>query len=330
MIQYLHHQDIDKAKWDACIDNSQYSILYGYSWYLDIVSPQWHALVEGDYETVFPLTWRKKYGFLYLTQPPYAQQLGVFSRKRLEEKKIISFLNSIPKKFLHCDLYLNPLNECVLQSKYHSRVRKTYHVQLNLPYNQIFEKYSGDTKRNLKKFSRRNLTLKPIEVQDVIEIYKKNVWYKTPVLKLKDYQTLDKLTAEVSARKKCLILGAFENDVLSAGTVFFISGDKIIFVFGSSNKTGRRNGAMRFIFDRVIQSNSNTDLILDFEGSSINSVEYFYKSFGSRKITFTNIKYSKPAMLSNMINLKQKISKLIAKEKIKNYFQKREAFETPA
>jgi hypothetical protein len=329
MIRYLHHQDIDKAKWDGCIEDAQYSILYGYSWYLDIVSPQWHALVEGDYETVFPLTWKRKYGFLYLTQPPYAQQLGVFSRKMLDDVKIISFLNSIPKKFLHCDLYMNPLNECALHSKYHHRIRKTYHVRLNRPYNHIFEKYSGDTKRNLKKFSGRNLILKPIAVQDVIEIYKKNVWYKTPVLKLKDYQTLDKLAAEVGGRKKCLILGAFENDVLSAGTVFFICGDKIIFVFGSSNKTGRRNGAMRFIFDKVIQSNCNTDLTLDFEGSSINSVEYFYKSFGSRKITFTNIKYSKPAILSNMINIKQEISKLIAKQKIKNYFRDHKAFETP-
>jgi hypothetical protein len=328
MIQYLHHQDIDKSKWDKCLDEAKYSILYGYSWYLDIISPQWDALIEGDYQTVFPLTWKRKYGVYYLTQPPYAQQLGVFSREMLNQEKIVSFLNSIPKKFLHCDLYMNPLNECALLSKYHHRIRKTYHVPLSQSYLQIFERYSGDTKRNLKKFSRRNLILKPITVQHVIDIYKKNVWYKTPVLKLKDYQTLEKLTAEVSERKNSLILGAFENGVLSAGTIFFICGDKIIFVFGSSNKTGRRNGAMRFIFDQVIQSNSNSNLILDFEGSSINSVEYFYKSFGSDKIIFTNIKYSKHPLLSNMINIKQKISKLIAKEKIKNYFLQREAIES--
>jgi len=320
MIHYLRHGEIDKVKWDACIDRAQYNILYGYSWYLDIVSPAWDALIEDDYETVFPLTWKKKYGLHYLTQPNFAQQLGIFSIHPLSGEQISSFLDAIPKTFLHYDLYMNPLNECPLQSKYFYRTRKTYHVHLNAPYAGLFQKYSGDTKRNLKKFSKKHLHLNSIPVQDVIELYKRNVWYKTPALKMKDYLTLNDLSGEVAARKKCLSIGCFENEVLSAGAVFFISGDKIIFVFGSANLTGRRNGAMRFIFDHVIRTYANRNLVLDFEGSSVKTVEYFYKSFGPDKIIFTNIRYSKHVLLTGMIEMKQKITKMIARKKIISRF----------
>jgi hypothetical protein len=59
-------------------------IVYAYSWYLDIVSPGWDALVKDDYKSVMPLTWRKKYGIKYLYQPFFTQQLGVFSSDKSE------------------------------------------------------------------------------------------------------------------------------------------------------------------------------------------------------------------------------------------------------
>ena len=62
-IRYIQHEEIDKAKWDSCIANAGNSLIYGYTWWLDNISPGWHALVLNDYDAVMPLTWRKKYGF---------------------------------------------------------------------------------------------------------------------------------------------------------------------------------------------------------------------------------------------------------------------------
>ena len=67
MIQYLEHNQIDKKKWDATIEEC--GNIYAYSWYLDVVHPQWEALVEGDYDTVMPLTGGEKFGVHYLFQP---------------------------------------------------------------------------------------------------------------------------------------------------------------------------------------------------------------------------------------------------------------------
>ncbi|OIP03307.1 MAG: hypothetical protein AUJ97_04685 [Bacteroidetes bacterium CG2_30_32_10] len=59
-IRYLKHKEIDKDKWDNCIEKAFNGIIYAYSWYLDIVSENWDALIEDDYKTVFPLTQKKK------------------------------------------------------------------------------------------------------------------------------------------------------------------------------------------------------------------------------------------------------------------------------
>lgn len=64
MIIFLQHQAIDKQKWDSCIKECGNGMTYAYSWFLDIVSPGWAALVEDDYSAVFPLTQRKNLALL--------------------------------------------------------------------------------------------------------------------------------------------------------------------------------------------------------------------------------------------------------------------------
>jgi hypothetical protein len=319
MIRYLLHHEIDKNKWDQCVDQAHYSIIYGYSWYLDVISPGWTALVEDDYTAIFPITWKKKFTRYYITQPVFAQQLGVFSRRKLSESELNDFLNSIPEKFVHFNITLNPSNTCSANSKYNFQPRKTYHVPLKSSYDLAFQKYSFDTQKNIRKSLKNNLVLTEIDVREVIELYKQNVWHKTPLLTLKNYETLYTLCQQVSLHKQCIAIGAFENEVLSAGTIFFISGDKIIFIFGSSNKTGRKNGAMRFIFDWVIRTNCNNNIVLDFEGSSIATVEYLYKNFGSDKVSFSNIIHYKSSFIKHLVGLKQTITKSIAVKKIKKY-----------
>mgnify|MGYP006875189819 CR=1 FL=1 len=93
-IAYILHKDIDKLKWDACIQKAKNSLLYVHSFYLDIVSSGWDALIAGDYEYVMPLTHRKKLGIAYLAQPAFTQQLGVFSKKKIDYKIVMDFLEA--------------------------------------------------------------------------------------------------------------------------------------------------------------------------------------------------------------------------------------------
>ena len=78
-IRYVTYQQIDKAKWDACIASVDNGSIYAYSFYLDTMAKHWDALILNDYEAVMPLTWNKKYGIAYLYQPFFTASLGIFS-----------------------------------------------------------------------------------------------------------------------------------------------------------------------------------------------------------------------------------------------------------
>ena len=54
-IQYLLHYEIDKSKWDKCINGADNGLIYGYSFYLDHMAKHWDALVLNDYEAIMPL-----------------------------------------------------------------------------------------------------------------------------------------------------------------------------------------------------------------------------------------------------------------------------------
>ncbi|HQD08734.1 MAG TPA: hypothetical protein PLQ65_03660, partial [Flavihumibacter sp.] len=78
-IRLLRREALDENRWQACIDKAANGLIYGQHYYLDASTENWWALVAGDYETVMPLTWRKKNLFSYLFQPLWCQQLGLFS-----------------------------------------------------------------------------------------------------------------------------------------------------------------------------------------------------------------------------------------------------------
>ena len=88
-VHYITYQQIDKSKWDNCIDTAANGLVYGYSFYLDAMAKHWDALVLDDYEAVMPLTWRKKFGIRYLYQPAFTQQLGIFYKGTADAEMLI-------------------------------------------------------------------------------------------------------------------------------------------------------------------------------------------------------------------------------------------------
>ena len=95
-ILHLRNKSIDYCRWDNCITKSHNHLTYAYSWYLDIVSPNWEALVSEDYAYIMPLPVKSRYGIPYLVQPVLTQQLGIYSKKKINERNIDTKTNLKP------------------------------------------------------------------------------------------------------------------------------------------------------------------------------------------------------------------------------------------
>ena len=290
MIRYLRHPDIDKLKWDECINRSINGIVYAHSWYLDIVCPGWDALVEDDYVSVFPLTHNRKFGISYLYQPYFTQKLGLFTRNHLTESLVHDFLHSIPGKFRFAEIHLNSMNK-VDPIVYQVSARVNLELDLINTYENLRKKFDQNVNRNLKKAFDSSITIhRKVEPDELITLFKENYGKNEKRLKFRHYEVLRKLMDCCLKKRFGMIMGARMPDgKLCAAVFFLVDRSRIIFHFAASDAQARESGAMFLLIDSFIRDHAGQALTLDFEGSNDPNVARFYKSFGAIECNYSMV-----------------------------------------
>jgi hypothetical protein len=292
MIQFIKHDNIDKTRWDACIGNSVNGNLNSCFWFLDIVSPGWCALIEDDYERVFPLPVLRRFGVNYIMQPYFTQQLGLFYQSTTSEKKLLEFLHSIPSDFRYIDINLNTSNR-LIGNKY---VSDQTNLELDLinDYSKIAIQYQNNLKRNLKKAAQSKLTkTKHVRPEELISLFRANKGKHLQHLQDDQYALIQRIAYESIHRGIGEIWGAYDEfNQLTAGILWITSNQKTIFLFSALSETGKQLNAMPWLIDAYIQHNSGRALTLDFEGSNDPGLARFYESFGAEKVIYQRYKYN--------------------------------------
>jgi hypothetical protein len=289
MIRYIPHQEINKAKWDSCIRDSLNRIVYGFTWYLDLVSPGWDALVQGDYESVFPLTQSRKYFIRYLRQPYFTQQLGIFSKNPLTGSLVSEFLDAIPGKFRFIEIHLNSMNK--VDADYPVEERLNHEMDLIHSYEHLQARYDQNTRRNVRKAQQEPLTIRrKVEPGELIDLFRANYGKNETLLKYRHYETFRNVMEYCLKSTFSSILGVEMPDkTLCAGVFFLRENDRVILQLVASDARARETGAMFLLIDSFIRENCSQPLILDFEGSNDKNVARFYKGFGARVITYPKL-----------------------------------------
>lgn len=95
MIQYLTREELSVKKYDKCVYEAPNSRIYALAWYLDCVSRNWGVLVLDNYQAVMPICWNRKFCIHYVHTPPWCQQLGIFSKKPIDEDLILQFIEKV-------------------------------------------------------------------------------------------------------------------------------------------------------------------------------------------------------------------------------------------
>lgn len=307
MIRHIKHIDIDKEKWDKCIKNAFNGLIYGYSWYLDIVAGEWDALVENDYERVFPLTGNKKAGFHYLFQPPFTQQLGIFSQSLLSEEKVGEFLDAIPKSIKFIEININSFNK-VNNPKFRIEPWVTYQLDLIKTYEGIRSGYSDNLKRNLRKAGKAGLSIsKNLKPDEIISLFRNNRGKTLKHISDADYMKLRRLVYMAIYKGAAQTYGVYDQiNSLCAGAIFLKSHQKQIFFFSGANETARDLNAMAFLIDGFIREHAHHTFTFDFEGSNNPGLARFYSQFGSKKCFYFHLAANRlPFPVSLLLRLKK-------------------------
>ena len=274
MIKFLQHSEIDKVKWNQSLEATLTPRIYAYSWYLDIASPNWCALIEDDYKSIFPVPIQKKLGIFYISQPLFTQQLGLFSSEN--STNVDTFLSAIPKKIWMRSLQIHNRLDNV-------KIKDNFELDISADIEKIRKKYSQNVKRNLKKAQKKHLEIKECSNDLLIQLFKQNKGKDVKELDKKAYAILSELLEKIQQKGKGKCFGVYKKEQLISAAFFSNCLGRSIYLFSASNSSAKEIGANHFLIDNYIAKYKKDSLILDFEGSMIPTLARFYASFGAEK-----------------------------------------------
>jgi len=298
-IQYLLHQQINREKWDNCISKSANGLIYAQSFYLNAMAANWDAIVLNDYEAVMPLTWKKKWGIAYLYQPAFTAALGVFG-KNISADLMNKFLAAVPARFKYWDIYFNYGN-CIKLKDFELYERKNYILLLNTSYETLFNNFNNSTQRNIKKFEQfKGVIKKDIPVGEVVALSKEQS-SRFSKLNTDDFEKITSVYNLLHQQGAAITYGIYSNQQLVASAAFFIHQTRAYYILVGNHPDGKNIGASHALINAFIKDHAGQNLILDFEGSDIHSLAFFYSSFGAAEEKYCGIKLNRLPKLIKLL-----------------------------
>ena len=276
MIKYLKNIEINKDKWDECIFNSTNSLIFAYSFYLDIMAPNWAAIVINDYEFVLPLPLKKKWGIKYFYIPPFTSQLGLFGKN--PTLKIDSLLPLLKREVLYGDIFFNYANTITHPSV---RLRTNFILDLSNNYESNYKNYDADLKRILRKLIKNEFIYSSQNnIEIAIKLYVEYYAERTPHLSKIDYKKFINVCNLLQSKNNCFTRSLCTKEgAILCSMICFIDEKRIYTIINPSTALGRKKEAATFLFDELIKEFSGSHKVLDFVGSDLPGVKFFLNKY---------------------------------------------------
>jgi hypothetical protein len=294
-IKHIKHKEIDFEKWDKTILSSVYPLVFAQSFYLNATCPQWDALIIGDYESIFPLTYNSKLGISYLHQPSFTPQLGVYGKITPEIEQL--FFDYINEHYKLIEIELNASNH--LQTKFH-KPKTTFTIDYKTGY-----KFNQNTKRNISKAIEHKLEFVQIpdnEVLSLSEKYLNPFLYKGLHLSKGSIYLFNELLKSSIANKSLYSFKVIdEKNSLQAIAHFISNGKHTVYLKGINFDKEVSLGSMHLLNSSAIQFFEDKCNVFDFGGGSKESLANFYKGFGALPLPYSFLKINKLPWLIKLL-----------------------------
>lgn len=291
-VRYIKNRAINKKKWNDVLLKSDNANIYATSWYLDIVSENWDAIICEDYKIIMPIVWKQKFLLKYIYQPTFCQQLGVFSADNNAQVAVFfqKALKIIKKRFVKINMNINNFFDFVSLEKKTNIV-----LDLNQEYTQIKRKYKRSQKYSLPKAAKNNLQIVEISADNFIHFKIEN--QKTPLVK-SNLITLKKIIIKSLENKSSKVYGVKTENKLVSVAFFAFYKETYYYLNGVNSDLGKKLYSSHYLFDYFIKKHANTKMKLDFEGSNIPGIASYFKGWGGSNVPYYMFSDSKKDKLA--------------------------------
>lgn len=293
-IIHLLRSQIDTSTWDDFIRQSPQSIVYAYSWYLDVVSPHWEALIWQDnnqWQAVMPVPVEHKWGFKKVQQPFFCQFLGVFSLHG-STANMQQLIEVFKKKYGYISTY--SFNPSMLVSG--STLSYSHCMYLDCDFRK---NYTKDRLTNLKRAQAFGWQIQDsTDIEPLIDLFETNHAHQIDNgVSRHAYDLLRQIVKELLGRELATIRYAFKNDKIESGCLFAIENSTIIYLFNAASAIGRRGNARTLMIDSMMDQYKEQGFTFDFESPEVLPIANYYQSFGSKVVAYSNLRQTKLPLL---------------------------------
>ena len=288
MIIYLKNTEIDRVHWDTCLKNAGVGKPYPYSWYLDIMAPGWEALIDDDYDSLFPVPAKEFLGLKFTCTPVFVQQLGAYSPDKPAPSALTEFLDYMPEIFRLTDLRIGQKTD---YPGYWIREKQNYVINLSYPYGTLADRFTHDCRRILAAGTRKKVMvvsdISPAEMTDLCITNRKLSGLHA---RRDDYEKLGKLMKYCLKTKKGKILGVrtYGKKLIYGIFIIFIHGSITVIAEGHTPRSIERNLSC-MVINAIIKEHSASMKLLDLAGASQKSAIPAGIMFGGMAIPYYRI-----------------------------------------
>lgn len=307
---------MDKKKEYKILCKNEKSIpIFSQYWWLDCVCgpKNWDVVLIKNNEKIsasLPFYVKHKNPFYQISMPPLTQKMGPWI-KQLETQKNHSKISNeinvldqlfslLPKfdffsqNFSHEYQFWLPLK----WRKYSQTTLYTYILENINEHEKIYNNYSSNLRRAIRKAEKH---VKIIQENDVNALFGliKMTFDKSPKNLNFSFNLFEKLYTELIKREQCLTLFAIDNDTnTKIASAFFIwDNNCAYYLAGGANPKFKHYQPQSLLLHVGIKEMAKFVNIFDFEGSSVKSIESFFRSYGGYPKAFSSIKKTNSKLL---------------------------------
>lgn len=287
-VRGFEYTDLKAMDFERINSMSIHLSIYEQLWYVALLADfKLLIFIYGEYETVFFVPYRSKFGVKYAYMPNFIQKL-TFVGKEIGSDLIIIELEK--------RLNFGEISIKIEEKRFDLiKPRTNFTLDLENSYDELKKNFSDNHKRNISKVKHIEI-LESENIEDLISIFKAEKVNSFRSNQLNQIENdLNRILTCNQLNGRIFIINAYESSHIIASALFIHFNNVFYYLIGSSLKSNPKfstKGLFR-IFDFVINRYSGTKTILDFEGSDIPGIARFFKGFGAKEEKYFFVKWNR-------------------------------------
>ncbi|MBS1652449.1 MAG: GNAT family N-acetyltransferase [Bacteroidetes bacterium] len=244
----------------------------------------------------------KKLNIISIIPPPFSPSIGLFftnpaknnsniiSTNRELQKCIIEYFNKI--KSHQIDLSFSPDYkdfQLFLWNGFEVSPAYTYHINLALSKEVLFENLSSEKRKSIRKAELDNILIKYNDQKTIVfDLIKQTFSRKQKKL---NENLLEKILFQFSNQSNSYSFVAYNKDKPIATCFFIYDKTTVYYIAGGYNMSNKHHGAgVLCMWSGILKAKEMNIQTFDFEGSMLPEVERYFRDFGGELTPYFRVK----------------------------------------